>query len=449
MTSILSAISGQFSKNLVLGTFMPVVTFVILNLMFVIPYIPYEWHFLTQLRTFDTSGMVAIFFLTIVTTGLLYNLNIPIIRFYEGYPWKDSLIGRWRTRYYQRQLRQDTSLRTRAELFRVKPRALKGSTEEGFDTLTVEERRKQVGRISSVRAMLGRSINTEFPLTESSILPTRLGNVIRSFEDYPQRQYNMAAITLWPRLIAKIDKEYAALIDDAKASFDFMVNFSVLSMSTALATLFIGLIYPIPLASRQLLLPWLVEIIFFALLSYVTYIWSIGRASNWGDMVKGAFDLYRWELLKQLGYQREPTNLTEERELWGKISRQLIYGYLYKEQLPEYSIPSTYAEGTPTVNLDIYRLLDTTGDNNLSVSIHIKNVDAQKRNTRQVVVTDTLPDGFQLEWGSALVTSSEATTDKPCEPVSVFGINPYRFSVGDLNYGQRTVLFYRVVEEKK
>ena len=457
MTSLLSAISGQFSKNLILGTFIPVVTFAVLNLIFVMPLIPYEWHFFAQLRTFDTSGIVAIFFITIVATGLLYNLNFPIIRVYEGYPWKDSLIGTWRTRHYQRQLRRDSSLRARAELFRGQAKAAGLSTEKEPDDLSLDsERQKQVSRINSVRAMLGRSINTEFPISESSVLPTRLGNVIRSFEDYPQRQYNMAAITLWPRLIAKIDKEYATVIDDAKMSFDFMVNFSVLSMTTALAILFVGLIYPIPLASPQLLLPWLLEITFFALLSYVMYIWSIDRASIWGDMVKGAFDLYRWELLKQLGYKREPKNLTEERELWGKISRQMIYGYLYKEQLPEYSIPSLYAEGKPSVIFDIRRLLDTIGDDNQSVNIRIKNVDTQKRDTRQVIVTDTLPDGFQLVWGSALISSRDATMAEPgvnvniwsTKPVSISGINPYRFSVGDLDYGQEIVLFYRVVDRK-
>jgi len=49
MTSILSSISGQFSKSLILGTLLPVVLFLILGMVFVIPLFPYEWHFLNQL----------------------------------------------------------------------------------------------------------------------------------------------------------------------------------------------------------------------------------------------------------------------------------------------------------------------------------------------------------------------------------------------------------------
>jgi hypothetical protein len=30
---------------------------------------------------------------TVLLTGVLYNLNIPIIRFYEGYPWQYSWTG--------------------------------------------------------------------------------------------------------------------------------------------------------------------------------------------------------------------------------------------------------------------------------------------------------------------------------------------------------------------
>ena len=75
----------------------------------------------------------------------------------------------------------------------------------------------------------GRILSESFPRNAEEILPTRLGNTIHAFEDYPDTRYGMDAVELWPRLVAKVDKEYRAVLDDAKASFDFMINSSVLS----------------------------------------------------------------------------------------------------------------------------------------------------------------------------------------------------------------------------
>jgi hypothetical protein len=80
-----------------------------------------------------------------------------------------------------------------------------------------------------MRTDAGRRLNEEFPIERTSVLPTRLGNVIRSFEDYPERQYGMDGVTLWPRLVAKINKDHATVIEDAKITFDFLLNSAVLS----------------------------------------------------------------------------------------------------------------------------------------------------------------------------------------------------------------------------
>src|SRR5262249_13251508 len=45
------------------------------------------------LEGLDTGKIVGITFITIVLSGLLYNMNIPILRLYEGYPWSRSWLG--------------------------------------------------------------------------------------------------------------------------------------------------------------------------------------------------------------------------------------------------------------------------------------------------------------------------------------------------------------------
>ena len=98
MTSILSSISGYFSRALILGTFLPVTIFVVLALLLLVPALPASLSLPELLAGLDTAKVVGISFLTIVLSGLLYNMNIPILRLYEGYPWRRSWIGSWLSR---------------------------------------------------------------------------------------------------------------------------------------------------------------------------------------------------------------------------------------------------------------------------------------------------------------------------------------------------------------
>jgi uncharacterized repeat protein (TIGR01451 family) len=280
-----------------------------------------------------------------------------------------------------------------------------------------------------------------------------LGNVIRNFEEYPDRQYGIGAIALWPRLIAKIDKEYATILDNAKTSLDFMLNISLLSVVTALIITLAGLFYFPPssllyssssAAMGYIAAYWLLTILAFLVLSYMAYIGAIPRAKAYGASVKSAFDLYRFDLLKQLGYEHLPTTVKEERRLWDAISLQMIYGDppRGRDPLNEYKALPVYARSeSPFVDLEIARgvgRLQTDGT--ITITIKIKNNDARNRKGRNVVVVDTLPDGLEYEWDSATVNS---------QAVPVVGTNPYYFDIVEIDAGAETILSYRAVQWKK
>jgi hypothetical protein len=302
------------------------------------------------------------------------------------------------------------------------------------------------GMMKSEWESTSRSLLKEFPGSEALVLPTRLGNVIRSFEYYPDREYGMDAVTLWPRLIAKIDKEYAALVDDAKTSFDFMLNGSALSAALALLVLLAGLLYGAPLASRAALISWLAEILIFTVLSFILYFQSISRAANWGEMVKGAFDLYRNDLLKLLGFEQKLKTKVAERALWEKVSVQMIYGDSpggprtdYADQEPE---PAIYARGEPAdVQLEVSRGIDyQLADILVEVALEIKNVDKDRRTARRVVLTETLPADLEYVWNSARLNGRRLR--------EVAGANPYRFNVGDMRPGDELLLTYGAFRRK-
>lgn len=248
----------------------------------------------------------------------------------------------------------------------------------------------------------------------------------------------MATITLWPRLIALIDKEYRATIDDAKSTFDFMIHCSLLSLVLALAELFLGLFNSLGrFTSPGQTLAWIGTIAAFSFLSYLFYRLSISRAIAWGNLFRGAFDLYRWDLLQKMGYGPAPKVRAAERALWDKISTQVIYGDRpVSGPWVDYEEPATHARGAPeNAPLEVTRgVLPTKKDGSITILLEVSNPNG--KTVKQVVLSDRLPDGYDYEWDSAQLdgTSTRLT-----------GTNPYRFIVGDLAPGEKTQLCYRAV----
>jgi hypothetical protein len=290
-----------------------------------------------------------------------------------------------------------------------------------------------------------RELKTSYPERTGLILPTRLGNAIRSFEFYPSREYGIDSIALWPRLIGIIPKDYAVAVDDAKTTFDFMMNCSALSLLLSFSMLLAGMIYPARFTSIWPLVEWLVAVSVFAFLSYFFYLLSINRVSAWGALVKGAFDLYRWELLKKLGYQQEPKSREAERKLWYEISRQMIYGDRYDKTFQDYSQAAEFSHpsvrSTPAkVKLELTKGMRVNSWTRVvTFYVRVKNVDPSFA-AADIIVTDKLTDDFEYEWDSAKIGNDN---------VSLTGTDPYEFNVGNLPRTAEVVLSYNAVPRKK
>ena len=433
MTSIISAISGQFSKSLILGTLFPIALFVALGLSLVAPLLPPDTVLRLPMQPLGAEWrLVAVSLVVVVLSGVLYNLNTSVIRLFEGYPWQHSWLGRWRTRHYQRQHRM---IQARWKGLRTLLRAM-GPSDPDFE------------RVFGLWTRYGMEACGQFPQRPAHVLPTRLGNVIRSFEDYSDRQYGMESITLWPRLVAKIDKDYAASIDNAKVGLDFSLNVAVLSALLAMVLLVLGLVRPVLFVSRQLYGWWLLEIGLLLVLAHGGYRIALGHAASWGELVKGAFDLYRWDLLSQLGYQHRPRTGTEERAMWNDIYQPMLYG-----DSPSTRPPADYGPrqavavvATRTANfvyLDAARGIAVPDEEGgVVVTVQVTNVDPRRRRAADVRVTDAPPEGLEYEWGSA------RRDDRPGSRVEVSGANPYHFGIGAVAHGDRALLSYRAIPRK-
>jgi hypothetical protein len=490
VSGILSSISGYFSKSLILGSFLPVVVFIVLSAIFLVPLLPSDLPFLSSLASIDKEWkVIAVSFIAIVLSGLLYNLNIPILRIYEGYPWKDSWIGR---KLRRRHSARFEAAQYRIEAMRVVLRLIKashdrlessngnelpetfvrevltklktlglqpqGSTFKEFDWAgiwntfpgrdplhDVKEQWLEIDSdLEDKFSAYRREIRHNYPGKPGLILPTRLGNVIRSFEYYSDSEYSIDSIEAWPRLVAVIPESYAVSVDDAKTTYDFMMNCSALSLLLACSIVFVGLIFPASMASTMAVLYWLSKVIAFVLISYLFYRLSINRAGAWGSLVKGSFDLYRWALLDKLGYNQKPKSRSEERRLWAEISRQMIYGDRFDKNLLGYAPeePPAYPIvcGVPAAaGLEVSRGVKThPGSPVVSVYLRVCNLSASLA-AADVTITDRLPDDFDYQWGSASLNNSE---------VKVTGTNPYTFRIGNLLKTSEALLTYKAVPRK-
>lgn len=426
MGSLLSAISGQFAKVVTLGTLFPVLILSILNVMLVTPIFPNSALLQTQLKRIaggeTTWGAVALTFVVLVITGILYNLNIPIIRLYEGYPWQKSWIGTFLVRRQAKRLTEAQRLRSDSK--KCLRRMLK-----------VDPRNERVSALWTQYDALAFILNTELPGDEGDLLPTRLGNAIRSFELYSTSAYGIDAIVLWPRLIAKMDSAFASTIDEAKASFDFMLNCSFLSALTALSIVGIGLSKPTPLAWQNEA-PWVWRAVFFGLIAIVFYEFSIGRAKAWGDQVKAAFDLYRLSLLDALGYKQKPVSYFEEMALWPKISSQLLFADSRESPLPYTSLPTRALALPPEIDLVITREFEPTlANGNIPVTIAIENKDRAQRTASAVKLIETVPEGFGYVVQTARASSGI---------LRVCGLKPLEFAIDPIAPGTKIVVTYEI-----
>ena len=170
--------------------------------------------------------------------------------------------------------------------------------------------------LQSEHGRLRLRLGNEFPEREALVLPTRFGNVMRAFERYPQLIYGIEAISMWPRLQAVIPDGYTSMLDDAKAQVDLWVNSwfgSLLTAATALVVLFY-------MRECLALLPFAAAVIAALLCAKVAQ----RAAAQWGSLVKGAFDLYRGELCKQLGLEM-PRSIEVERAMWTRVSQAALY----------------------------------------------------------------------------------------------------------------------------
>jgi hypothetical protein len=262
----------------------------------------------------------------IVFSLIIHPLQLPLVRILEGY-WGNNKLAEFlseRAKSIQRgRLR---------ELTRV-------DINEGLSE-------QEISRIKR-RMALRRPYRIQRYPNERRLLPTSLGNVLRAAEDMAGQRYGLSTITIWPRLYPLLSDNVKSIVNDQRNQLDIAARFCVIFIITStisfvfyLAILYRASLTDLPLAvilSNPSLIDvpfmhihlwvglaikyglWLILPLSALFLSWLSYLGAKSVAVSYGIGIQSAFDLHRFDLLKNLHLQL-PDDLNSERKANHQLS---------------------------------------------------------------------------------------------------------------------------------
>jgi hypothetical protein len=159
-----------------------------------------------------------------------------------------------------------------------------------------------------------------YPPDDDQVMPTRLGNALRSMETYGHDRYRIDAVVLWYALAAVSPKQIRKQEAASRAVVDFFVCMLYAGALLVLASL--GAIAADP---RHFVQPLVTALLAAALLP--GWYWAaVVNIDDWAGAVRAMVDVGRKPLAKSLGLAI-PASLDEERRMWQMVSRQASRPY--------------------------------------------------------------------------------------------------------------------------
>jgi hypothetical protein len=217
------------------------------------------------------GAAACIWFVATLLTSQLWNL----VRLYEGYPLDKArnampeLARFLGTSYHRRQL---IGHMEQAEQETKREHHSEGTASVNDPTIRKYER---------------------YPSDPHRVLPTSLGNLIRSDEDYAALRYDFEIISLWPRLATVLPTDHLQDVERAEIEYQTPLVVSFWSFVLAGSSL--------ALAASAVVPAELFVAIFLGSMasSWVFYRLSFSAARDYGDLLTSAVDLYHNDLLER------------------------------------------------------------------------------------------------------------------------------------------------------
>jgi hypothetical protein len=363
----------KFGQNFLVATFIPSLGFVLIANFLFSSLLP------PDLRgTFDLSlsptlagNALLLFILTILFGFTLLGLNTFIYKLFEGYfllsriPW---ILNRQRNKA----IRRLSKIRQLDYLITELPKISSNN----------DKTARVIERLKTQSFSLKAQYKLDYPHDINMVLPTRFGNILRAAETYPGERFGLDAVLMWPRLIHVMDEDYYKKLDQSNNGLAFIVNSMILSLllaglcilasgyqyyaweTTSHAALVQGivcgssnldvvaedasskleavnLLYFLPLgvtcADQQMywqrIWIYLISSGAFVFASVFFYNASLPAARQYGALIRSAYDLFRFDLIKQLRLTL-PKHSGQEIDLWTKWTSLVALGNFALPGLP-------------------------------------------------------------------------------------------------------------------
>lgn len=344
MTTLAEFLKGKVDESLTKlvqpAGVVPAMLFVLLNLAFIYPPLKGEIGFLGAFGDLDTTWQAVVAAALIVFLGyILLSASTTVLDTLAGENWRHSPLYKWLSDRERRSLEVGGKLAWEG---------VAGTREEINDRWEVR---------ASYPIKSGESAREKV----EDVGPTALGNVLHAGGRLIFERHGIDPSALWSQMEAVVpkDADVRAAITDAKASLDTLANLAfVLGVFAIEGALLFSLTseWTSALLSALVLVP-----------AYAVYRAAVAKARGWGDTMAVVFDLYREELHKQLEL-RKYTSASDERALWGKVSRLFLWGREHVEApaddvfKAEPSPAPTPATITSSPNLKLTRHLEEAFD---------------------------------------------------------------------------------------
>ncbi|WP_405540301.1 hypothetical protein OG787_50910 [Streptomyces sp. NBC_00075] len=173
--------------------------------------------------------------------------------------------------------------------------------------------RKDRQRTAPQRALLEERL-ARYPVDDGQILPTRLGNAIRRFEEYGDSRFCLDTQVLWNELTGTAPEEIRRQVELARTSVDFFVALLVghaAIAATAAASL---------ASARAETTVLLVTIAVLSCLIPLWYRSAVTATDEWAAAVRALVNVGRKPLAEALGLVLPP-DLAGERTMWNLITQ--------------------------------------------------------------------------------------------------------------------------------
>ncbi|MGG6294925.1 hypothetical protein ACQ4M4_10905 [Leptolyngbya sp. AN02str] len=254
---------------------------------------------------------------------VVQRFDTPIIRFLEGYwhPWLQPVRQVRIAHYHQHKqvlIQQSQTLRTLEARQKARFQALKTIIEtQGATSLNSTERDEYRQLNERLLTPTQQETLTRVRLAlhnlpaNPDLMPTRMGNILRTAERRPLEKYGLDAIICWSRLWLLLPEAAKKDLQDARADLNNAARlwlWSILFLIWAA----LGAWWAVPLG------------ILSALFSY--YTWAIAAATTYGDLIEASFDLHRQLLYQALGWKK-PDDPKEERRVGQQLTDYLWRGF--------------------------------------------------------------------------------------------------------------------------